>query len=79
MSMQKWEYRFVFVPDDETDEIKPEEYLNEFGDQGWELVALAPVLSTSSDTPSFPFFPQQGRNEGTHTTWFRAVFKRPKA
>ncbi|HKD77873.1 MAG TPA: DUF4177 domain-containing protein [Ktedonobacterales bacterium] len=77
--MQQWEYKFVFVPDDETDEVKPEDFLNQFGDQGWELVALTPVLSSSAESPRLPFLPQQGRQDGTHVTWFRAVFKRPKA
>lgn len=84
--MQKWEYR-IFLRTRGWEEVKGRVYmkatdwnadivpvLKEFGEEGWELVAVVPYSSVCGGAPNMSW----SRDYAGLTTEEMWVFKRPK-
>ncbi len=60
--MQKWEYRSIYADlpgkiefDDKTKK-DTQQYLNDLGREGWELVAVIKILADSAFSNAYRFF-----------------------
>lgn len=79
----KWEYKIVTIENQESSAFKASQFtvssedLNLFGDEGWELVNVYPIIET--EHPNFGNSEYvTGIRENTRTAKINYVFKREK-